>query len=133
MSPRHEWWEGEYPALARVNPIGAWCGYIGVPPEHPWAAAKSAHGHGGNPDGTYLDDVDVHGGVTFGPCVGDDEIRHTEAPADTLYVGFDCAHYGDAVPGLRVLGGVYRDLDFVRGEIRRLADQARAAAAGGTR
>lgn len=44
------------PCLAvRHASLGHWCGYVGVPPEHPWA------GH------TYDSDVevDVHGGLTF--------------------------------------------------------------------
>ena len=60
-------------------PHGYACGYVGVPPDHPWYKKD------------YDDiEVDVHGGLTWSDnSVGDE-------PANELWwVGFDPAHYGD--------------------------------------
>ena len=117
--------------LAVRNHMGAWCGYVGVPPEHPW------HGKG------YDDvDVDVHGGLTFAETCQDEfgdpawGVCHVPAPgrpANVWWLGFDTAHAWDLVPGLgRFLGGrddVYRDLAYVRAECTGLASQVSEAAA----
>lgn len=58
---------------------GYGCGYVGVPPEHPWY-------------GKNYDDINasVHGGLTW----SDDHVG--KDPADGYWwVGFDTAHYGD--------------------------------------
>lgn len=63
--------------------------------------------------------LDVHGGLTFsGPLR--DEVGH--------WFGFDCAHAGDLSPGLNSLidDGEYRDIEYVRAECRRLAEQLSA-------
>lgn len=48
-----------YPAqIRRSNSGGNWCGYVGVPPEHPW--------HGKD---MFDVDASVHGGITYSrPC-----------------------------------------------------------------
>jgi hypothetical protein len=89
--------------LAVRNTLGNWCGYVGIPRDHPWAGAAS------------YDDVSaaVHGGLTFGPhpCTAYDPKRWRDAgafeasaichvpfagrPDDVLWLGFDCAHAGD--------------------------------------
>lgn len=122
------------PALIKRNNAGALCGYVGVPAGHPW-------------HGKHYDDVDaaVHGGLTYsdGCQHGDDPSRGIchipgEGESDNVWwLGFDCAHYLDVLPGmdaeLRRLGfetergHQYRDLDYVKNEIARLAVQARAA------
>lgn len=64
------------------NQIGYRCGYVRVPKGHPW-------------HGKPYDEIkaEVHGGLTFAepdkPCdkPGED---------DAYWVGFDCAHLGDA-------------------------------------
>ena len=70
--------------VLRRGPIGAWCGYVYVgdidPPKDGW-------------DNT----VDVHGGITW-----DDE--DTRFLAGGHWIGFDCAHAGDYVPGLHMRG-----------------------------
>ncbi len=119
-------WEGEhegFPLLAVRQPNhGAWCGYVAVPPGHPW--------HGTEPDAR------VHGGVTYGSkCFGD--ICHVPKPGepdDVYWVGFDCVHGFDVAPAreamrgwLRIEGEAYRTLDYVQGECRSLAEQAKAA------
>ena len=78
--------EGEHLGFQWVvvnNGMGYRCGYARVPLGHPWHGKKYRD----------LDDVAVHGGVTFTeadvPC---------DAPgADTdWWIGFDCAHAFDA-------------------------------------
>lgn len=89
------------------------CGYVGLPPAHP------SYGKG-------YDDIEaeVHGGLTFGG--GGDGERY---PSGYWWVGFDCGHSGDLSPGypafllLRHSGDVYRDVNYVRHEVCRLAEQ----------
>lgn len=127
-----------YPCLLNRNPVGAWCGYVAVPPGHPW-------------HGLEYDDVQwhyglgVHGGLTFaGECGG--HICHVVEPGEpdnVWWLGFDCAQAGDYVPGLEGLlremraqrgrtapsaDGVYRDIAYVTDEVRRLAESAQEAA-----
>lgn len=132
---RLEWRHKGVPCLVRRSPsTGAWCGYAAVEPGHPWH---------GQPE---LDNVDVHGGLTFASrCHGD--ICHVPEPGesdDVWWLGFDCGHAGDDSPGLRAAirkidgqlppnlrggdrllfeGDVYRDLAYVKGECESLADQ----------
>lgn len=121
--------------LAVRNRYGAWCGYVGVPPTHPL--------HGVDYFDDRLLDADVHGGLTYcGDCEHGDEataICHVPAagePDDVWWLGFDCGHTCDYTPGRRsileeslAMRGVprddsstaYRTLDYVRGEVARLA------------
>lgn len=106
------------------NHLGALCGYVGVPPAHPW--------HGKDYDDVY---VDVHGGLTYADrCQEDEEhgICHLPEPGrpdDVWWLGFDCAHSGDLVPGVGRVSPyeTYRDLNYVRDEVAGLARQAAEA------
>jgi hypothetical protein len=122
----------------RRDTMGNWCGYVGVPREHP------AYGK------DYNDvDVEVHGGLTYANhCQA--PICHVPEPGmpdDVFWLGFDCAHAGDLSPAMearmrayniptlqgREFGAfreVYRDLPYVRAEIESLAEQLRAIAEG---
>lgn len=142
MIPKSEWgpgpWQEEpdrlefeykgFHCLARRAEVsGAWCGYVAVPPGHPWFEKN-------------YDEVEVyvHWGLTYaGHCNG--PICHLPKPGEpdnVWWLGFDCAHCDDLMPGmnaqLRRHGGagfdwgVYRDLDYVRNEIKKLADQIAA-------
>lgn len=120
------------------NKLGAWCGYVEVPPGHPWhgvdfAAAKAA------PEG--IPEPDVHGGATFSSpfrgdwmCVGELEQRSADGSS---WIGFDCSHGGDVVPGLlafkrRMWGDqgndfeTYKTIDYAREETKKLARQVAA-------
>lgn len=113
------------------NHMGALCGYVGVPPEHPFFNAP-------------YDDVpvDVHGGLTFAgecdPSEGADKICHVAAPgrAEVYWLGFDCGHFSDLVPAMLHdaapphprYGPHYRNLAFVVSEIEDLAEQLAALA-----
>lgn len=109
---------------------GALCGYVGLPPSHPFYQK----------DYTDSDiDVEVHGGLTFaGPCANtDDESRficHAEQGAankTVWWLGFDCGHHRDHVPAydamlperLRDTDSVYRNFEYVKEQTERLAEQ----------
>lgn len=122
---RIEWQAHGFTCLASRNRMGAWCGYVAVPPGHPW--------HGKHYDAV---PAEVHGGLTYAEaCNG--LICHEPAPGesdDVWWLGFDCAHSGDHIPAMdeyryRFLGGpsdTYRDANYIRAETERLAEQARA-------
>lgn len=135
--PRGPWddepdrWEERhlgFPVLAVRNDLGAWCGYVGVPPGHPW--------HGRHYE--YVD-VAIHGGLTYSDrCQRLGPICHVPRagePADVWWLGFDCLHVGDNRPGdyvdpiaqYRVKDGTYRRLEYAQQQARRLAEQAAAA------
>lgn len=114
------------PCLIVRGPSGALCGYVGVPPGHPW--------HGKDYDHV---GANVHGGLTYSEiCQG--RICHVarSGESEPWWLGFDCAHCDDLCPGsasrrgtplIEYYGEVYRDIKYVRREVERLADQARAA------
>lgn len=68
-------------AVVQGREAGNRCGYVRVPPGHPY--------YGKDYDNV---DVDVHGGLTFAelePCT-----EHEDGQG--YWFGFDCAHFGDA-------------------------------------
>lgn len=121
------------------SPLGAWCGYVAVPPGHPL-------------HGKPIDDanVEVHGGLTYADaCSG--SICHVPGPGepdDVWWLGFDCGHAFDVMPGVEAgirqayeaMGkerpscaafdslNTYRDLDYVMAEVESLAKQVGEAA-----
>jgi hypothetical protein len=117
----------------RVESHGGLCGYVAVPPGHPW------HGVDFERD-SREDGPTVHGGVTYADrCTG--PVCHVPAPGepdDVWWIGFDCAHAGDISPalnkhhdmrwGVLAIGEEYRTVEYVRAECTRLAEQASAAA-----
>jgi len=115
------------------NGIGYRCGYVRMPPGHPW------YGKG-------YDDIDpypdVHGGLTF----AEPDFHCGKGGADDAWwLGFDCAHAGDAAdsslptqdgrplhPAIAALGrehGAIRTTAYVEAECRSLAEQAAVVAA----
>lgn len=132
-------WSGEYlgfPVYARRNSMGVWCGYIGLPTGHPWSGLSDPH------------NVAVHGGISYAQKVL--PLTNT-VPSDhsARYLGFDCGHVGDFMPGFvpvepgvdplatatRIHAtddgfAVYRTLEYVQAELRSLAEQASRAAQG---
>jgi len=131
------------------GPSGAWCGYVGVGPDHPW--------HGMQYDDV---DVEVHGGLTYSQaCEEGGEICHVPWPNrehDIWWFGFDCAHAFDVTPKMDadlrelrtrvpdfpdrpfgeggrfgdVLRETYKDMAYVIGETLQLAQQLKAVADG---
>lgn len=118
------WAFGDVPCRIVRNPhSGSLCGYVGIPPSHPWYGADCMDDLGG---------VSVHGGVTWSGQFAD-ATWATRTPDATWWVGFDCAHAWDVTPGFTKLYGVqrdypagyaYRTMAYVRGEVERLAQQA---------
>lgn len=119
------------------GPLGALCGYVGVPPGHPW------HGVSFMSIG-----ADTHGGLSYSDACGGD-VCHVPAagkPHDVWWVGFDCGHGFDLKPAHRPMlnsvrglteemvtsmlgmGEQYRDIDYVRRTVLDLAQQAAQAA-----
>lgn len=124
---RIEFWHAGRPCLMQRNELGAWCGYAGVGPGHPW------HGLG-------CDEVDVtaHGGLSWA-AVGEDLVRHQTGSGSARtwwWFGFDCARGFDLVPyeiwWLSVIGRpapnrkLYRDAAQVRRLVEQLAGQLAA-------
>lgn len=128
------------PCIAKRNEhFGFWCGYVGVTRGH--------HAYG-----KHYDEVNVvaHGGLTFADrCQPHEDTEQGEAHAichvvqdgendDVWWLGFDCGHYMDDMPGTRAtlnaLGGevirsdfgVYRTISYVEAEIKHLAAQLHA-------
>jgi hypothetical protein len=115
--------------LRRVGGHGAWCGYVAVPPGHPY------HGVDFN---RVPEAADVHGGLTYSDKCGGD-ICHVPAPGesdDVWWLGFDASHGFDRRPGMEAQlnsdgyaawvwygssSAVYRTVDYMRAECERLA------------
>lgn len=113
--------------ITRHWELGNLCGYVAVPPGHPW------HGKSGPP-------VDVHGSCNYAnECAG--RICHVPEPgepADVWWFGFDCGHGFDMSPRYLTLvrdlaldspvgklfsSKPYRDYAYVDREVRSLAEQ----------
>lgn len=115
---------------------GALCGYVGVPPDHPWHGVDYGY-HDGDPNGQ----VEVHGGLTFAdrchesddPSTGICHIPAEGRPADVWWFGFDCAHAFDLAPRYAQYSvlpdGTYRDMAYVKAEVASLARQIAAVSA----
>lgn len=130
-----------FPVLLLRGPLGNWCGYVAVPAGHPW------HGRDYGVVGLG-DDVDVHGGLTYsGAC--SERICHVPRegePDGVWWVGFDCAHGMDVMPGmlatLQQIRGAewdpasiynyeqYRTVEYARAQAVALAEQALGAGKG---
>lgn len=79
------------------NGRGNRCGYVKVLPGHPWFGKSYSCSHDWHYDGVPHEcndfDANVHGGITFADY-GKECATHGKA--DEWWVGFDCAHAGDA-------------------------------------
>lgn len=155
VADRTDWgagpWDGEpdrvdfihagFSCFLHRGPLGQWCGYVGVPREHP--AFEQPYDHV---------DVPVHGGLTYANrCSG--HLCHVPQPGmpdEVWWLGFDCAHCGDFTPSSNKYWGNgypwpthkydhahavaadtwqverYCTVDWVRAETERLADQLAA-------
>lgn len=107
---------------AARNHSGAWCAYASVPYE-PLAAMYAREWD----ESRDLDDIEVHGGVTWcgEPCSWERLGTDLDAPAFCL--GFDCTHAWDFVPAYADLRPsdslTYRNLAYVREQVALLAKQ----------
>ena len=115
----HEW-------AVTHNTNGYRCGYVKVEPGHPW--------HGKTDSDLYESGAypKVHGGITFAEA---DTPCDKGGPDNGWWLGFDCAHHGDAqdttlplehkMPAF--LGGIVRTQEYVESECRSLCEQAAEA------
>jgi hypothetical protein len=116
---RIDWVYKGFSCMMIRNTLGNWCGYVAVPSDHP--SYKKDY------DDVY---VDVHGGLTYSDkCQENGVICHVPEPGmpdDVWWLGFDCGHSGDYLPGLTFAYGDendYKDVEYVRFEVISLADQ----------
>lgn len=130
--------------LVHRNHFGALCGYVGVPPNHPW--------HGVDYGAIPLE-RQPHGGLTFSNFCQESEdeamgichIPEPGRPDGVWWLGFDCGHAFDLSPGFnaRLLlvdpewandaaaieaSQTYRTFEYVQAEVRALAKQVVQAA-----
>jgi hypothetical protein len=122
-----------YEWIVTNNGLGFRCGYVRLPMGHPW--------HGQKTDD--LDDVQVHGGITF----ADPDVDCGKGEDSAWWIGFDCFHCGADLPdpSLRCkdpmiynmfslfTGAEIRTQEYVESECRSLCEQAAKAAHGGGR
>lgn len=135
-------------AMIVRNWHGVWCGYVGVPEGH--RLFEKDYNDLFDWETEIGDEVDVHGGLTFasrcqpGATEGSRAVCHTARPGspEVWWFGFDCGHYNDVSPGmLQYLKGftpeielpgelraAYRTIEFVQGEVTRLAAQLKVLA-----
>lgn len=117
------------------NPMGHRCGYVRIPPGHPW--------HGVPYDAL---DVEVHGELTFSQ---QDAACGRDGADDGWWLGFDCGHWMDlpdpdlvseefrtfaetAACVYEGTGAEVRSTEYVKDQCALLIAQAvKAAAAGG--
>lgn len=113
--------------LAVRSPWGTWCGYVGVPPQHPLFRT---------PYQKVDNDISVHGGLAYSDlCQEGGKVCHVPLSGrehNIWWFGFDCAHAFDLSPqdlltwpggsGL-IRGSTYRDLPYVKEQAANLAKQ----------
>jgi len=129
------------------GPSGALCGYVGVPPQHPWHGQGYSECRTADCGEVWCSEhspecrVAVHGGLTYSRGCDEENpegICHIPAPgrpADVWWFGFDCSHAWDISPerlqyGFSLHGDeTYRDIVYVKGEVASLAEQIAAVSA----
>lgn len=134
--------------IFRMPIMGHLCGYVGITQEHPWYGKQYSQclkgckgkaskyfkrhdirtydctwGEDSHPSPECL--ISVHGGLTFSG-EGGGEIWLS----GYWWFGFDAAHYGDMVPKICSKDGIYRDMEYMRHETERLAEQLAAITLG---
>ena len=97
--------------------MGFYCGYVRCDPGHPW--------HGKD----YNDiDADIHGGLTFA-ALEEEECKHEDGLG--WWIGFDCGHYNDFIPGRAGIGmfshGTVWTPEMIQKECEKLADRVKEA------
>jgi len=112
--------EAGYRAVVLLVHNSHHCGYVGIPKEHPLFDKGYSEGEYPNtPEGMFA----VHGGITYsgghhGYPIADDK--------ELWWLGFDCAHLGDATLGKHSFNeeyAVFRDVPYVTAECEKLALQ----------
>ena len=144
-----QWRAHGFACLIHRNRVGALCGYVGVPEGHELYQVD----YDNAPEWLW---EHTHGGLTYSDLCQDVEdeshgICHVDqvGEGEVWWLGFDCAHLGDEVPGMLSFheemlaslgdgGGVepgvpraYRDVPFVRAVCERMAEAIAGANDGG--
>lgn len=92
------WNYQNYHCIVKFTPLGHRCGYVGLP--------KGCLFVGDEPEDI---PVDCHGGITYAKeRLHDDGEDYIEDPNVAWWIGFDCAHYGDA-PDYGLVGEYFGD------------------------
>lgn len=78
------------------------CGYVGVKPGHPFFEK-------------HYDDVnvDAHGGLTYSDHCSGSVCHTTNEEDDIWWLGFDCAHSGDEIPGMLIMNATIPELQAI--------------------
>jgi hypothetical protein len=120
--------EFDFTCLIVRNHMGSLCGYVGIPEGHPLYGK----------DYSSFPFIEVHGGITYSDfCQKSGHICHIPFPGEpdnVWWVGFDCSHAWDVVPQLQktlndfgrpelLRDGFYKDIDYVKNEIKDLCRQ----------
>jgi len=112
------------PCLMHRAAIGSWCGYVGVSPGHSFYR---------KPRETIAGMVRGHGGINYAAACQDSDdpamgVCHLPEPGGTdnvWWIGFDCAHTSDALPGFPHIQSSHKcqycDVAFVEAEVTKLA------------
>lgn len=116
------------------NSMGALCGYVGLPENHPDYERK---GYGLLGEQKHCDEIyTAHGGISYADhCQGHICHQGDVANKKVWWIGFDCSHAGDLIPeskrfreehGLTdmMLHETYKDIEYVKSECQNLAMQA---------
>lgn len=124
-----------FPCIILRVESGSLCGYVAVPPGHPWHGVDYSRWEKGRED---VPEPDCHGGVTYArKCIG--QVCHMPKPGepdDVWWLGFDHAHLYDISPAYAaspVFGGPawidpmasYKTIQYVRRQCESLAEQAK--------
>lgn len=137
-SDKIQWIDGatDLDCLLHRNHMGAWCGYVGVPPGHPLHQRSYEHVNG----------LTVHGGLTYSDfcdpagAEGGSGVCHIARPGRpeaVWWLGFDCGHSYDLIPAFAEMdfgGGAvlqYRTSGYAAKECVDLAAQLALVGKGG--
>jgi hypothetical protein len=113
-----------YHCLIFRNPAAGYLsGFVGIPSTHPYYDV----------DHDTVEDIEVHGGLQYsGP-----QVEHGKERPDHWYLGFDCNQFDDlCLRDLLQLDAIsfglkrsasYKSMPYVESEVRRLAEQLKAA------
>jgi hypothetical protein len=119
-----QWVSSNLDCLIVRGPMGALCGYVGVPESHPMFEKDYNSA-----------DVEVHGGLTFanrcspspeGDHKGICHVEEGAANETVWWLGFDCGHAWDVIPRYDFTFGsdeTYRNFSYVKKEVEGLARQ----------
>ncbi|HEY9803243.1 MAG TPA: hypothetical protein V6D25_23065 [Leptolyngbyaceae cyanobacterium] len=122
---RIEWVYLGFPCLIIRQDAGWLCGYVGIPPTHPYYGKD------------VLDDelkfIPVYGKITFSKASHHSDnqsaVCHQLLPTDGNYwwLGFDCSHSEDVIPIMvnffNFGDSTYKNMEYVKNQVESLAQQ----------